>query len=314
MRQFNEDTLTDEVVARLKKTKDPRFTRDHDQRGEAPARLRARGASHRGGMVRGHQVPHRGRPEVRRQAPGVHPALRRARAVDDGGGAQPQDRARRDRGHGARAVLRARREGVRLRRRPARRRDDEGRGRLGQRPGAGGGRQAGARRRARHLAGQGRRHLRPADRGRVRAARPRQGERQGRVRVRELQAEVLQHPDGRPGRRPGARHQQQPHAPGAHARHRLGARLPAGDHARLRRGRSVPRRRRGVRGEELAHRQVQEGERRRRGEEASACSNPFLKLDLGLPPLARQGRGEEGAQEDRRRATRSHDLARAARR
>ena len=50
------------------------------------------------------------------------------------GGDQPQDRSRRDRGHGARAVLRARREGVRLRRRPARGRDDEGRGRLGQRP------------------------------------------------------------------------------------------------------------------------------------------------------------------------------------
>src|SRR6266566_1943643 len=62
-------------------------------------------------MVRGHQVPHRGRPEMRRQAPGVHPALRHPRGVDDGLRAQPQDRARRDRGHGARAVLRDLREG-----------------------------------------------------------------------------------------------------------------------------------------------------------------------------------------------------------
>ena len=95
--------------------------RADDQRREAPARLRARSEPDRGGMVRGHQVHDRRRPEVRRQAPGIHPALRRARPVDDGGRAQPQDRARRHRSHGARAVLRARREGIRLRRRPARR-------------------------------------------------------------------------------------------------------------------------------------------------------------------------------------------------
>ena len=61
MRQFTEDNLTDEVVARLKKTKDKRLQGNHDQRGEASARLRARSESDRGGMVRGHQVPDRGR-------------------------------------------------------------------------------------------------------------------------------------------------------------------------------------------------------------------------------------------------------------
>ena len=91
MRQFNEDTLTDAVVARLKDVDNPRFKQLMTSAGEAPARVRARGAAHRGGMVRGHQVPHRGRPEVRRQAPGVHPALRHARPVDDDRRAQPQD-------------------------------------------------------------------------------------------------------------------------------------------------------------------------------------------------------------------------------
>jgi hypothetical protein len=236
---------------------EPALARDHGERREAPARLRARRASHRGGMVRGHQVPDRGGAEVRRQAPGVHPALRRARALDAGGRAQSQDRARRHRGDRARAVLRARREGIRLRRRPARGRHDERRGRLGERPGPVGGRQAHPRGRARHLAGEGRRHLRSADRGRVRAARPRQGERQGRIRLRQLQAEVLQHPGGRAGGRARARDRQPPHAAGAHACHRLGPRLPAGHHARLRGRRPVPRRRRGIRGQELARRQVQ---------------------------------------------------------
>jgi hypothetical protein len=114
-------------------------------------------------------------------------------------------------------------------------RDDEGRGRVGLRQGDRHRRQGDPERRARYLAGQSRRYLRPADRGRIRAARSRQGQRQGRIRIRELQAEVLLDPDRRPGRRHGQRHDQEPHAAGAHARHRLRARLSAGDHARVRR-------------------------------------------------------------------------------
>ena len=238
MRQFNEDTLTAEVVARLKETKDKRFRE-----------IMTSAVKHLHAFAREVHLTEEEWFEGIKFLTAVGQKCDGKRQefillsdvlglVDDGGGAQPQDRARRDRGHRARAVLRARREGVRLRRRPARGRDDERRGRVGQRASADGGRKAGCQRHARHLAGQGRRHLRPADRGRIRAARPGQGQRQRRIRVRELQAEVLQHPDGRAGRRPGARHQQQPHAAGAHARHRRRAGVPAGHHARVRRRRS----------------------------------------------------------------------------
>ena len=82
--------------------------------------------------------------------------------------------------------------------------------RVGERPRPLPRRQADPERRARHLAGESRRHLRRADRRRVRAARAGEGERQGRVRVRELQAQVLLDPDRRPGRRPDPRDDQQP--------------------------------------------------------------------------------------------------------
>ena len=45
---------------------------------QAPACLRQRGAADRRGVVQGDPVPDRHRPEVRRQAPGVHPAVRHA--------------------------------------------------------------------------------------------------------------------------------------------------------------------------------------------------------------------------------------------
>jgi hydroxyquinol 1,2-dioxygenase len=102
--------------------------------------------------------------------------------------------------------------------------------------------------------------------------------------------------DRRPGRGAHSRDRQSSHAARPHARHRLRAGLPAGDHARLRRGRSLPRRRRGVRGEGLVDRQVPQGGRPGRSE-APRPAQPVPAARLGLPP--RSGRRGQGAQGDR---------------
>ena len=57
-------------------------------------------------MGRGDRVPHRGRPHHRRQAAGVHPAVRRARRLHADDHDQQRGLRRRDRGDRVRAVLR----------------------------------------------------------------------------------------------------------------------------------------------------------------------------------------------------------------
>ena len=155
-----------------------------------------------------------------------------------------------------------------------------------------------AERRARHLAGEGRRHLRRAGadaefelRGRVKANA--KGEYAFASYKPKFYSIPMDGPVGDLVAQTTNNHMRPAHmhaivsAPG----------LPAGHHARLRRRRSVPRRRRGVRGEGFAGRQVQEGERRRRGEEARHAE-PVPQARLRLPPLA-------GGQAKSRRA-RSH--------
>ena len=63
-------------------TPDERLQDADDRAGRAPARLHPRGPANRGGVAAGDRLPHRGRPHHRRQAAGVHPALRRPRRVD----------------------------------------------------------------------------------------------------------------------------------------------------------------------------------------------------------------------------------------
>ena len=288
----------------MDEVKDPRFKQIMTSAVKHLHALRARGPAHRGGMVRGHQVPHRGRPEVRRQAPGIHPALRHPRPVDDDRGAQPQDRAaarprRRCSGRSSRTARKEFEYGADLREGATIKGEDvcvSGRVALDRR-------QAGAERHSRHLAGEGRRHVRRADRQRIRAARTRQGERQGRVRVQELQAEVLQRADRRSGRRSARTRWAPPDAPGAHARHRRRAGLPAGDHARVRRGRPVPRVRRGVRGQGLAGRQIQEGRRGGRGE-AARLAEPVPPARLGHQACARRAPGRPARRSPRATACR----------
>ena len=84
---------------------------------EAPARVCHRGATDRGGVVRGHRLPHPHRAHHRRQAPGVRAAQRRARALDAGDRDEPPDAAGRHAFDGVRAVLRRGLTGVRERRR-----------------------------------------------------------------------------------------------------------------------------------------------------------------------------------------------------
>ena len=93
---------------------------DHDFARDPPARLRARGGADRRRVDAGHRVPHRHRPHVRRQTPGVHLAVRHARPVDAGGGAKPLQAGGRDRGDRVRAVSCGRCAARRTRRRPQR--------------------------------------------------------------------------------------------------------------------------------------------------------------------------------------------------
>ena len=90
MRNINEHNITDAVIARLEGCDDPRLKEILTSLVTPPARLRARGEADRGRVDAGHRVPHRDRPDVRRQAAGVHPAVGHARRLDADGGAEPR--------------------------------------------------------------------------------------------------------------------------------------------------------------------------------------------------------------------------------
>ncbi len=105
---------------------------------------------------------------------------------------------------------------------------------------------------------------------RVRAARADQGGCRRALRVPHVQADVLRRADRRAGRDRAGQDGAPSDAPGAPPHDRRRAGLPAGDHARVRQGRPVPRVRHGVRGQALARRRVQEGSTRRTRRSGSA--------------------------------------------
>ena len=82
-------------------------------RDQAPACLRQRSEADRRRMVQGDRVPDRDRPQVRRQAPGVHPRLRRDGREHAGRRHQQPPRRRRDAEHGRRPVPHSGRAGGR---------------------------------------------------------------------------------------------------------------------------------------------------------------------------------------------------------
>ncbi|CAA9422794.1 MAG: Catechol 1,2-dioxygenase 1, partial [uncultured Ramlibacter sp.] len=106
-----------------------------DRVGEACACVCARGRPHARRVDGGHPVPDRDRAEVRREAPGVHPAVGHAGHLDAGGGARAGTRRQgagrqagreADRSHRAGPLLLARRaeEGTRHRHRRGQGRTD----------------------------------------------------------------------------------------------------------------------------------------------------------------------------------------------
>ena len=136
MRQLTEDNLTDAVLARLKDVKDPRFKQVMTsliKHLHAFAReVRLTGAE----WQRGNRVPDPDRAYDRRPEAGVHPAVRRARAVHADRGHQRAAVRGRDRVHRARAVLVGPGSpGIPLGRRPRAR--GERRSLLGRGPGGG---------------------------------------------------------------------------------------------------------------------------------------------------------------------------------
>ena len=167
----------------------------------APARVRLRGRADRGGVVRRDRLPHPDRSHHRRQATGVHPAVRRARAVDAGSRPQPRNPRRRDPLHGVRAVLRRRLAAVRQRRRHRQR----GPGRPLPGPGTDpvGDRRARRGRADRGLAGRRRRLLRRPARRPRRAPRARPSGLRARRPLLVLVGQAAVLPD--PLRRPGGR-------------------------------------------------------------------------------------------------------------
>jgi len=125
----------------------------------------------------------------------------------------------------------------------------------------------------------------PGSGRRIRAARARAHQCRRPLCVQDLQAAVLRRARRRPGRRPAARHGPPPDAPGAHARDRVGGRLPAGDHACIRGRRSLSRLRCGIRGEGIADRPLQASGFTRGGEEAGPVrAVPAPGLDFRLAP------------------------------
>ena len=103
MTTFNEQTATGTCSIAWRAARSPaQAAPDVDY--HPPPRGRPRGRADRGGVARGDSVPHAHRTDVRRQAPGVHPALGHARRVDAGRRHQPSQAARRDRVDRARTV------------------------------------------------------------------------------------------------------------------------------------------------------------------------------------------------------------------
>ncbi|CAA9436370.1 MAG: Catechol 1,2-dioxygenase 1, partial [uncultured Pseudonocardia sp.] len=233
----------------------PAARRGHDRARAPPARLRPRGAAHRGRVDGRRAVAHPHRADQRRQARGVHPRLRRARTVDARRADEPPPRPGRHPGHRARPVPHRGLAGAGLRRghvrRPARHPALPARHR--PRPG----REPRRRGRARRVAGRHRRCLRgPAGRGRGPAAR-RVHRPRGRLLLRPHHRPArLRDPDGRPGRRPRRAHGDQPLPARARARAARRARVRAADHPPVPGGLGVPRLRRGVRHQGRARRGV----------------------------------------------------------
>ena len=103
MQLVTEDNVTGLAEQRWAHRARPAARGDHDRAGPAPARVRPRGAAHRGRVDGRDPVAEPHRPDQRRQAAGVHPGLRRARAVHAGGADEPPLRPGGHPGHGARA-------------------------------------------------------------------------------------------------------------------------------------------------------------------------------------------------------------------
>ena len=99
-----EDNITGLAVERWATAQDPRPGRAHDRAGAAPARLRPRGPADRGRVDGRDPVADPHRADQRREAGGVHPHLRRPRAVDARRPDEPPARPGGDAGHGARPV------------------------------------------------------------------------------------------------------------------------------------------------------------------------------------------------------------------
>ena len=176
----------------------------HDLAGQASARFRARGRAERGRVDGRDPLPDRGRPGVRRPAPGVHPAVRHARGLDPGRRDQSPAAERRGRIDRARPVLLGGRAGTAARRRHRQRR--RGRARLLFRPPADPRGRADRGRHARRLVGRRRGHLRHADARPGRDALPRQVPHRcrGALLVPLDPAGLLPGADRRPGRRHAA--------------------------------------------------------------------------------------------------------------
>ena len=185
-------------------------------------------------MVDRHPVPDGDRQEVRRQTPGIHPAVRYPRRVDAGRRDQPSQARRGDRDHGARAVLYRRREGHADVGRHCGQRARRAGLRIG--PRAGCERQADRRRRARCLADGWRRFLRRPAAGRQRAVRARQVRHRRRwpLRFPHREAGELSGAHRRTGRQDAARHGPASVPAGARARDRNGAWLRPRCHALVR--------------------------------------------------------------------------------
>ena len=216
---------------------------------QAPACLRQRSAADRRRMVQGDRVPDRDRPEMRRQAPGVHPAVRHHGRQHAGRRHQQPPRRRRD----ARARSKAR-STSRMRRksptapawpraRPAFRASSPARCAAST-----AGRSRGAVLDLWQTDGEGlyeeqRRTAEPWMRGIYHS------QADGSTAIRTVAPISYTHPDGRPGRRVLQPHQHEPHAAGAHPLRDLGARLPLSRHAPVPEGRRVHQQRRGLRRE-----------------------------------------------------------------
>ena len=131
---FTEETATEAVINSFARTEDPRLREILDVVHAPPARVRPRRRADPGRVGGGDRFPDRGRCDVRREAPGVHPALRRDGGVDAGRRHQQPHPGRGHRVHRARPLPRGHLPAARARRRPRGR--ERGRAGAGPRAGA----------------------------------------------------------------------------------------------------------------------------------------------------------------------------------